>query len=220
MADVTDQYRPQLAEINELSEPHDLIADRVWTNGSVFGIQFWYTPFPTYSKYFCAGRAESAEQLFLETKENLLSLMESDAMNIFSTDLFEYMTGEMIGDASVTLTIKSVELQKVTSSRGEEQKPIVTFKERSKKWVLNKTNAKMLAERMGPETDDWVGRRVVLNAPMINAFGRSMRAVRVDHILPAKNGQRKPVKQVSDDKITEDMLPFDLDDEPAGAFAE
>jgi len=205
VADIQDDYQERMNRINELVAPYHLRADRLWVAGDIYGLQFWYEPIETYGKYFCAGRAASPDLLLDAMEQTIRTLMEADAMNIFSTDLFEYMTGEMIGDKSVTLTISEVELQDVTSNRGTESKPIVTFVERDKKWVLNKTNARFLAEAMGPETTEWHGRQIKLIAPMISAFGKNMRAVRVERVLPVKKGKNngKPVA------IEE--LPFDED---------
>lgn len=108
-----------------------------------------------------------------------------ELMNIYSTDLFKYLAGDMIGQSTITLTISSVTLEKMNSGKGGEQtKPCLHFKEREKMMVLNKTNAAAIAKELGPETDRWIGGRVTLNAPMIEAFGRQSRSIRVTRIEP------------------------------------
>ena len=108
-----------------------------------------------------------------------------ELMNIYSTDLFKYLAGDMIGQNTVTLTIAAVSLEKMNSGKGGEQvKPCLHFQERDKMMVLNKTNAALIAKELGGETDRWAGARVTLNAPMIEAFGRQSRSIRVIRVDP------------------------------------
>jgi len=108
-----------------------------------------------------------------------------ELMNIYSTDLFKYLAGDMIGQSTITLTISSVTLEKMNSGKGGEQtKPCLHFKEREKMMVLNKTNAAAIAKELGPETENWVGSRVTLSAPMIEAFGKQSRTIRVTRVDP------------------------------------
>ena len=106
-------------------------------------------------------------------------------MNIYSTDLFKYLAGDMIGQNQVTLTIVSVSIEDMNSGKGGSQsKPCLHFKERDKMMVLNKTNATALAKELGPETDRWKGARITLEAPMIDAFGKQTRTLRITKVEP------------------------------------
>lgn len=70
--------------------------------------------------------------------------------------------GEFSGK-QVTMTIKAVfldELEKEDSTT--HTTPIVTFQETTRQWVLIKTNAQCLVAMWGPETDNWIGKRVTL----------------------------------------------------------
>ena len=108
-----------------------------------------------------------------------------ELMNIYSTDLFKYLAGDMIGQNTVTLTISGVTLEKMNSGKGGEQvKPCLHFTERDKMMVLNKTNAAAIAKELGGETDRWVGAKITVNAPMIEAFGRQSRSIRVIKVEP------------------------------------
>ncbi len=116
-----------------------------------------------------------------------------NVMNIYSTDLFTYLAGDMIGANTITLTISGFSQEKMNSGRGGEQlKPCLHFKERSKLMVLNKTNAKMLAGELGPETDNWIGARVTIAAPVVDAFGKSARSLRVIKVEPPARAQAEP----------------------------
>lgn len=193
--DYVDKYLPDwVNDINLFLANYGLSIRQLLTNSAGIAAQVVYQA-TSYTKYYMTPAQESEEALYrlvYETIEIITELEADDIMNIFSTPLFEYLSGEMLGENDVTLTIKEVKLEDLTNSRGTEKKPVVKFKERDKTWVLNRTNAKLLAESMGPETNDWIGSRVVLHAPMIDAFGKRMRSIRVKKILPTarKNGSK------------------------------
>ena len=109
-----------------------------------------------------------------------------ELMNIYSTDLFKYLAGDMIGQKTVYLTIASVTIERMNSGGGggEKAKPCLHFKERDKLMVLNKTNASLLAKELGAETDDWPGATVTIAAPVIEAFGKSTRSLKILSAVP------------------------------------
>ncbi len=130
-----------------------------------------------------------------EVLSDLIAYFENveDVMNIYSTDLFQYMAGDMIGQSTITLTIANVTMENMNSGKGGAQsKPCLRFKERDKLMVLNKTNAKTLAAILGPETDNWKGARVTIAAPIIDAFGKSARSLRVVDVQPPVQIPAKP----------------------------
>lgn len=108
-------------------------------------------------------------------------------MNIFSTDLFKYLQGDMIGESRVKLTIANVTMEDIGGGGrgGTQSKPCLHFKEKDKTLILNKTNAVEIAQKLGPETDNWRGAVVTLVAPVIDAFGKQRRAVRIFEVQPA-----------------------------------
>ena len=114
-------------------------------------------------------------------------------MNIYSTDLFQFLAGDMIGTSTITLAIFSVTLENMNSGKGGAQtKPCLHFAERNKLMVLNKTNAKLIAGELGPETENWKGARVTIAAPIIDAFGKSARSLRVVDVQPPAQIPAKP----------------------------
>jgi hypothetical protein len=122
-----------------------------------------------------------------EVLTDLIAYFENveDVMNIYSTDLFKYLAGDMIGNRQVVLTITRVTVEKLGRGKEEEMKPCLHFAERNKMLVLNKTNAKVLAAALGPETDLWVGGSVTIAAPMIEAFGKQTRSLKIVNVQPA-----------------------------------
>ena len=76
------------------------------TGKTRYTIQLVHQPCETYTKYFCTIWADDPAQLIDDTTETLSAL--EDTVNIFSTELFEYLSGDMFGDKSKTFTIKNV----------------------------------------------------------------------------------------------------------------
>lgn len=94
----------------------------------------------------------------------------------------------------VTVTIRDVRAVKVKNSEKEEKKPIVYFKESkdARGLVLCKTNGKTIAQMYGNDTDAWIGKRVTLFAAMVDAFGKTVEAIRIRPMIPkasAKGGE-------------------------------
>lgn len=70
--------------------------------------------------------------------------------------------GEMDGKPA-TLTIKDVYLDQLEGEDGREKpQAVVAFEEVNREWALNKTNAQCLVAMWGPDSGDWVGKRVTL----------------------------------------------------------
>lgn len=81
--------------------------------------------------------------------------------NLKSIYKSEYMRGEDVPVAGVTLTISSAE---VVANRFEPGESCVelAFVEDRQKLTLNKTNAKACGKAFGLETDNWIGKKVAL----------------------------------------------------------
>lgn len=137
-------------------------------------------------------------------------LKECQQMNVFSTKLFPYLEGLMIKDKPVTLTIKGVTQEELTSQRGKEVKIIVHFQERDKSLILNKTNTKQLVKFFGPETNDWRGMKITLYAEKGTWFGVEGYAVRVDSRLP-KQDAPKAKQNGASQPVNVDDMPDDYD---------
>lgn len=137
-----------------------------------------------------------------EVLSDLISLFENakdpiDPMNIYSTDLFKYLAGDMIGQNQITLTIANVTLEKMNSGRGGEQaKPCLHFVEREKLMVLNKSNAAAIAKELGVETDIWRGATVALAVENVKVGRNTVPSVRVKSATPAK-GKPAPAAPVN-----------------------
>ena len=81
-------------------------------------------------------------------------------------------------DAKVT--IKAIKVEELRTQDGTAaKKPVLYFEKTDKGLVLNKTNAKTIAEMYGNNTDEWIGKRIVLFRSECMAFGKEVECVRV-----------------------------------------
>ncbi len=143
----------------------------------------------TSAKWFNTKPYPNLIDLCRAVEDTLTHLIEGVDLNIYSSQLFEYLSGEMLpaDGRSITLTITKVVEETIGSSRGESVKPIVSFRERDKKLILNKTNSRRIAKQLGPETDNWIGASLELVGEMVKVGKETVRAVRVKSVsLPAQ----------------------------------
>ncbi len=101
-------------------------------------------------------------------------------INIFNTDMFPYLEGEEIKGNLLTLTILDMRTEELKSHKGaKEKKEVLYFKETKKGFVLNKTNAKRIAQMYGGTTGQWEGKQITLTTEEVQAFGEVHNALRV-----------------------------------------
>ncbi len=95
--------------------------------------------------------------------------------------LGQYIAAVEFGEKRPTMTIASVKLETLpTETGGEKDRWIVRFTEAKRGWVLNLTNAQLLAALFGSRnTDDWIGKRVTLRAEKVRLGGQMVDGIRV-----------------------------------------
>jgi len=75
----------------------------------------------------------------------------------------------------VTVVIGSADIEKI----GEDRKLVLYFQGKDKGLVTNKTNADRIAMMYGPDTDDWLGKEIVLYKDFVAFQGKNVEAIRV-----------------------------------------
>jgi len=66
-------------------------------------------------------------------------------------------------DGDTTVTIQAVKKDNIArDDQPEDIKPVCKFREYEKPMILNTTNTKRLFAFLGKESDDWIGKKVVL----------------------------------------------------------
>ena len=78
-----------------------------------------------------------------------------------------------------TLTISHVTIETLGQGRDAQDKPVVYFTNEDRGFVLNKTNASVIAEMYGPETDDWTGKQITIFPTQVDFQGKVVDAIRV-----------------------------------------
>jgi len=84
-------------------------------------------------------------------------------------------TDDIPAGKPVSLVIKSVELETI----GDDEKAVLYFLKLKKGLPLNKTNATVLAETYGDDTDDWAGKAVLLKRDMTDYQGKRVPCIRL-----------------------------------------
>jgi hypothetical protein len=85
-----------------------------------------------------------------------------------------------MGNKQPTLTIKGAKPCTMENDKGSEvTKPLVSFKEIDRGWVLCKTNALCLAAMFGDETTAWTGKRVTLHAVEVQVGKKRELGIRI-----------------------------------------
>lgn len=100
-------------------------------------------------------------------------------MNINDQFPSKYLKAADLNGGEAVVTIKDC----VMETLGEDRRPVLYFAGKEKGVVLNKTNATNISDAYGGDTDEWVGKKVVLYTAYVDFQGRSMEAIR---IRPAK----------------------------------
>lgn len=86
----------------------------------------------------------------------------------------------------MTLTIKSCGLEMITGSSGKkEEKMVMHFMENVKPMIVNRTNSKTITKLYKtPYIEQWAGKKIILYARQITAFGEEVDALRIRDYEP------------------------------------
>ena len=92
----------------------------------------------------------------------------------------KYLKAADLRGKEFSLTVKSVKGHDLQTTRGKEFKYVVCFKETEKMLVLNKTNAKAIAEALKePKAVNWPGKKITVYPTTCDAFGKTADCIRV-----------------------------------------
>jgi hypothetical protein len=96
-------------------------------------------------------------------------------MRISSAYPSNYLKAADLQGRNVPVVIDKVVMELIA----DEHKPVVYFQNHERGLVLNKTNANNIAFTYGDETDDWIGKEIILYPTIVDFQGRSVDAIRV-----------------------------------------
>lgn len=92
--------------------------------------------------------------------------------------------------------IDHVEMDKI----GDDTKLIIYFRGKDKGLVLNKTNASVISDMHGDDTDDWSGCDIVLFPTRVDYQGKRVDAIRVEFVQPPPRRAPKMDTQAAKDE--------------------
>ena len=99
-------------------------------------------------------------------------------------------------EQDTTVTIKDATRETLDGDDGPEKKLALHFEGDLAPLILNKTNITRLADLLGPDTDDWVGKKVVLWVDDNVTYGsKTVSGLRIKALKVAK----RPVNPDADD---------------------
>jgi len=99
---------------------------------------------------------------------------------------------DLEGRDSVTVVIEKIVTEKVQNTQGQSEDVPVAYFEGSKTgkgMILNRTNARAIANLHGPDTAKWVGKRIEIGVETVNAFGQQTEALRI-HAAPSRKAKQ------------------------------
>jgi hypothetical protein len=94
---------------------------------------------------------------------------------------------------------------------GDQTKLILTFVNRTKQMVCNKTNSNTIAEALGSNTDNWIGGEIILFAATVsgpNGLVQGIRCRAVPRAAPQPRPEAAPAQPRGQDVDFNDSVPF------------
>lgn len=105
-----------------------------------------------------------------------------------------------------TVIISDVQMKKFDNG----SKLVISFEGKKKTLVCNKTNANRIAHFYGSNTDNWVGKEIILFTDLVDFQGKSVEAIRVRARKQPAPQQQAPARReehaMADDDVAE--IPF------------
>ena len=85
----------------------------------------------------------------------------------------QYLKAADLKGRTPNVVISAVELVEFDKEDGSKQvKPAVALEGKEKKLVLNATNTDALNRKFGPQSDDWIGKTIMLSSHYYAAFDK------------------------------------------------
>jgi hypothetical protein len=94
----------------------------------------------------------------------------------------KWLKSSDIGSTSRTATISRIDFELI--GRDQEKKAVLSFQNTTKRMILNRTNAQILANLYGKELKNWIGKRITLYCAEVQFRGAPCLAVRIREQVP------------------------------------
>jgi hypothetical protein len=96
-------------------------------------------------------------------------------MRIMDAFPSKYLKPADLRGRTVPLMVKRFAMENMRGGK----KPVIYFEKTDKGLVLNKTQAKMITNLLGDETDDWMGKEIAIYPTMVDFQGRPTETIGV-----------------------------------------
>lgn len=97
---------------------------------------------------------------------------------------------DIVERGEVTVTIEDVCREELTMRGGVKKKsPVVTLKGATKQWVLNRTNADMIAKIHGNKPTNWKGKKVTLYVAETQLYNREAKQMETVNCIRVKEAK-------------------------------
>lgn len=133
-------------------------------------------------------------------------------MNINEAFPSKYLKAADIPEEGRTCVISRVDEEEV--GRDKEVRPILYFEGVEKGVVLNKTNATNISKLYGAETDDWVGKKVMIGTAWVDFNGQSTEGIRI--YPPKRSSPNAPLGKQAEKREPADASVGDREFAPRG----
>lgn len=100
-----------------------------------------------------------------------------------------YLKSDDLQGRDVSVIIASAGIEKV----GNDHKLVLAFQGKKKSMICNKTNSGRIAYLYGEETDDWIGKEIILTSEFVEYQGKTVKGLRVKP--PAQRSVPERVQQ-------------------------
>jgi hypothetical protein len=120
----------------------------------------------------------------------------------------KYVKAVDLKGREVTVVVASVEFENINAA--SDRKLVMHFQGKERGLIVNKTNANRLAHMFGPDTNDWIGKEIILRAETVEFQGKMVEGIRVKLVKPQTVIKREKYELSSGngsptDDLTEDF---------------
>lgn len=139
------------------------------------------------------------------SKPNPDPIRKEPDMRVSETYGGNTLTAEDMPNDGMRVTIRRVIMKTFEDNGRERDKLVLHFEETTKSLVLNKTNADIITEMYGDETDDWEGQAIDLYRTKVEFNGKRVPAIRVRERKARPQPQSQPTKRVVTQQDADEM---------------
>ena len=97
----------------------------------------------------------------------------------------KWLKSSDIGSTPRTATISRIDFELI--GHEQEKKAVLSFQNTTKRMILNRTNAQILASLYGREVMSWIGKRITLYCAEVQFRGSPVLAVRIKAEVPGSS---------------------------------